>query len=305
VLVRSVCLVFVLLLFGACGDDDGPSSRGDQSEGEEQSDDEDQSEDESAEVEQPFEEVEQDPVVTLLDRGDEPREELRYALEAGTEFEYEQTIRLEQEYAGQSIGPITSTSSYTAVVESVEDGIAELSVDYGEATAEGGPGVPPEVVTATQEGLDTIVGLEVDVHVDDRGAVLDARTDTNGSSDALGAVIDQAVSSFVQLSTPLPEEAVGVGSRWSVEQNFEASGITTVLTQELTLVDVTGDEISLDLTQVVEGGGGGASTSGSGSGTTRLDLTAPLGEGATTAESRVEAQGDTIIQYLDSRVERR
>jgi hypothetical protein len=291
--LRLIGLVFVLLPLGACGDDDGSSLREDQSEGE------------SAEAEEPFQEVEQDPVVTLLDRGDVPREELRYALEPGTEFEYEQAIQVEQDYSGQSIGPITSTSSYTAVVESVEDGIAELSVDYGEATAEGGPGVPAEVVAATQEGLDTIVGLAIDVHMDDRGSVLDTRTDMNDSSAALGAVINQAVSAFVQLSTPTPEEAVGVGSRWSVEQTVEVSGLTTVSTLEFTLVEVTGNEIVLDVTQSVEGGGGGVATSGSGSGTTRLDLTAPLGEAAITAETSVEAQGDTIIQYLDSRVERR
>jgi hypothetical protein len=241
--------------------------------------------------------------VEVLDAGTEPREALRYALEDGAEFAYEQVIVLEQSVGGTSL-TLTTTSAVVARVEAVADGVADVAVEFGAGAVEGGPGVPPEAVTAAQSALDVLAGTTVAVELDDRGRILSSELDVGAGDPAIRSLLGQLGSTLSQLTIALPDEPIGAGARWRVQQQTDVGGVVSDSSTTYTLTGVDGGVATLDFAGQVDLSGA-ASGRSTGAGTSRLDLGAPLAESEGVADSAIQAQGATIDQRLENRFTRR
>jgi len=166
--------------------------------------------------------------VELLDAGAEPRQVLRLRVtEGATDATTQRTqITLVQEIGGQrqELAAPTTEIDMDHAVEDVEDDRFTLVGTFGAArVAEG----DPAAVAETERLLGELEGAAIALAMTDRGAIVESRID--GLGDTGNPVFDQLTSSLADqaanLSFPFPEQAVGVGARWSVTTEAEIAGL--------------------------------------------------------------------------------
>jgi hypothetical protein len=203
--------------------------------------------------------------VTLLDPGAAPLETLRYQLSAGMAqtLQMDVTTSLSTTVAGAPAGatnlPTLRAVLSTTVTEVDEAGVAtiEFRIDSYEALPT--EGTDPMLVQTLTAGLQPLVGISGTSQVDARGATLSASIDVPDTVDpALRQMFDSLERSMGQLSSPLPEEPVGVGARWQVVMAVPdpSTGLVIDQTGTFTLEALDGSEVTVgvELTQSAEPG---------------------------------------------------
>lgn len=192
------------------------------------------------------------PVVEVLDRGSRPRAELRYDIPVGTtQIVTMRTYSNIGQRSGDQVlsgGSPNTTFTMSATVSSVTD-VGDLVVDvvYDDvrATDDGSP-----TFEDYEEAIKPIEGLTASITMTPRGEVVDSTFGVPEGLDAVPAqVVEQLTSQARQLTSPLPEEAVGEGARWTVTTEVEASGFTLDQTTTFTLERVRGSKISVSFEQ--------------------------------------------------------
>jgi hypothetical protein len=194
-----------------------------------------------------------DPVL-VIDAGQEPRETLRYNIAHGT------TTTSNMEYALASMTTTESTASL-----SVTPGV-RLHIVSG-PTFEGKGGstrFDVRIVKAESvvpENTDPMLKLELDksvavlnnvggwVEVDDRGIV--QRSDLNSAAknpDLPARLLMMIVNARTSLSrVVLPAEPIGIGARWEAKKELRIYGFTITQSDTYTLVEKSGDELTLNV----------------------------------------------------------
>jgi hypothetical protein len=151
--------------------------------------------------------------VDLLKPGSRPRETLRSTVTAGTvqTASLHQELDLDQVIAGQRSAP-TSVSVDTGVRMTV------AAVD-----ASGRRTINFAYLNSNVPALNGVTGSYT---ITDRGFTEGGQFNVPpGADPSLQAVLSQLEDQLGSLSTPLPEEAVGVGARWVVTQHPVLNGI--------------------------------------------------------------------------------
>jgi hypothetical protein len=195
----------------------------------------------------------QPPIVRLLSPGAEPRTPLRYQLDAGQTGRM--TMRMDMSIAMDMGGmampampsPTMVMESEIAVTEVAESGDVSFEITMTEAGVEETPGVDPGMASAMQGMLQgSLKGMRGSGTVSSRGI---SRAMTFDLGEAADPQMQQAFgsmsSSVEQMSTPLPEEPVGVGARWEVLQRMDHSGAVTFQTLLLEVTAIDGPRVTL------------------------------------------------------------
>lgn len=197
------------------------------------------------------------PEVTVLDRGDRPRTELRYALTAGDEQLVKMRVLTR---IGQQVGdePARSGSSpaitfdvRTTVNSVAPDGVISANYVYEAVDVSDASAADAAVADRVREQIEPIVGLVGTLTMTDQGQVLTA--DVTPPPDADAAVtnlIEQLSDQASALTVPLPTEAVGRGARWKAASTATVSGITLQQRSTYDLVSLKGDRVELTSTLV-------------------------------------------------------
>ncbi len=177
------------------------------------------------------------PAVELIEPGSEPRQPLRYVISPGSG----QTVRRAQNYeviarlpfgaSREDAGQVTLDIATRDVPPSGEADLevrAELRSILGPNGTGGG---------VKGSGL---------VRFDDRGRALQAKWEqlvTDASMDSV--LLQRFQTRVIEMSTPLPEEPIGVGGRWAIRQSLEQGGGRLVIVAECTFIAET--DAGLDL----------------------------------------------------------
>lgn len=186
------------------------------------------------------------PIITLLDPGAEPRQELRFDLADGTEETSTVGLQvIEQLVDGEAIVPPQPIETITDVSVSrrVVDGGVEIVSEITDARL--GDGTEPELAEFVSSNFVDLIGVSTTVLVDDRGFIARATTDA-GASELVADLVGDAVNQ----SNPLPEEAIGVGGAWVSETSLEENGITIVVQTTSTVREFTEDGVILDVEMI-------------------------------------------------------
>lgn len=196
-----------------------------------------------------------DDKVKLLDAGVEPRRPLRIRPVFGSTIEtvMEGRIRLDTQIDGQSVSMGPAPGFRMLLVQRVDrvqpNGTAQFAMTYTAVGAVGGPGIDPALVAEVNAAIGDLEGLTGSAEVDARGQVQRASFDTGQVSDPVAKSLLDSVSSQVRnLSAPFPYEPVGVGARWTVEDQATLVGITMDSTATYTLTAREGDSYELGVT---------------------------------------------------------
>jgi hypothetical protein len=176
---------------------------------------------------------------SLLNPGVEPRQPLRFAPQAHERQTTTMTLQTNVSMAagGQVLpsmdAPVT-TMTYESSITQVDDNgdihyqMYCTGVDVGES-----PNTPPELRQVFEAQLKNLVGSGGTFVIDSRGSVKESNFGLSENADAMmQQLFDQVSQSIEQLSTPFPEEAVGLGSQWQIAHTLNVNGIE--LTQKTT-----------------------------------------------------------------------
>lgn len=223
--------------------------------------------------------------VTVEDAGAEPRRALRLALAAGAEQRVAVSLGLSMAMTlgGKEIPKATLPPARLVVKVTVEAVDAQGGARYAlEVEDAGFDEVAPDaagVVARLEAGLAAVKGLRGAGAVSARGLAERAEL---AAPAGVGPEVAQLVAAFrqalAQLAVPLPEEAVGLGARWRVEQRVDQGGLAVTQTATFTLTSLDDAGLSAEVTVAqaaapggaVAGGGELTSFSGGGQGKTTL-----------------------------------
>ncbi|NJK27873.1 MAG: hypothetical protein HC925_04180 [Coleofasciculaceae cyanobacterium SM2_3_26] len=192
--------------------------------------------------------------VQLLGAGTEPRQPLRFVPVQNAR----QTIRITMNSdLAMTIGGYAIPAIPTPSVEMTMDmavtavqpnGDIRMEFTYTDASVEAAEGVPPEVVESMRQQLQQLVGVGGFTVIDSRGRTKEA---SFSLPESLGAGFQQAfeqmLQSLDQLSSPFPEEAVGVGATWQVTKSLDLMGMTLNQVETYELVERQGDAVVLNV----------------------------------------------------------
>lgn len=155
---------------------------------------------------------------------------------------------------GTSVPPVRFDLQTSASIEAVDDaGTADLRQRIDSISVPAEPNAPPERLTQIAElsaKLETLKGLVLQMQVSALGEIRNARFD--GGSSAIAAadaqILEQLRSTIEQSIITLPEEAVGVGAKWTKSVDIQIPpGIQSTQVQEVTLSKRKGTRIDIQV----------------------------------------------------------
>lgn len=169
---------------------------------------------------------------SVLEAGAEPRQALRFAPQANET--QTATMTLQTNVAIAAGGQVLPSVDAPASMMTFESTITQLDdngdihyqmyctgIEVGDS-----PNAPPEVREVLEAQLNNLVGMGGTFVMDSRGNIKDSNFSLSENADAMTQqIFDQALQSVEQMSTPFPEEAVGLGAQWQIAQTLNVNGM--------------------------------------------------------------------------------
>jgi hypothetical protein len=184
-----------------------------------------------------------DPV--LLDAGAEPRRRLRYRLVEGTR-QHEMDFTMSMDIAGQVIEtPPMLMGGSLEVRDIAADGSHQQIWLCDRTDVRPFPTSDPAVVDALRSSMAALEGMRMRMHYSDRGRLLDTETTGGSLPPEAQQTYDQVTDGMQNLVTTLPVEAVGVGARWSLDEEKVTNGLTMRLHTVTEIVELTETSVRL------------------------------------------------------------
>ena len=191
--------------------------------------------------------------VKLISAGAEPRKALRYNIPANYKASMDMTMEMSMNMnaGGMAIPmnlPAMKMSADLAVTGVTPAGDTSYTMAFTGVTIDSAGGeVNPalaQVLPMLQSSMSSIKGSAT---VTNRGQVKETTIDLGQAGPAQQFMGDLS-SQLDNLSTPLPEEAVGVGAKWESRSAMKAGGQVSFQKITAEVVSITGSAVSLKLT---------------------------------------------------------
>lgn len=205
----------------------------------------------------PTDKADDEITVKLLKAGDEPRQKLRFNFNAeGTQY---LDIRMQMEMAMQIAGQQLPAQKMPAIIQtisiapkSVEDGVMNYRYELVKMTIDKA-NANPVMVGAMEDAMKGIVGIAGSGQVDDRG--FSEGNAMEFPEDANPQMVQQLKSlneTMSRLSSPLPEEPVGVGAEWEVALPIAMNGVNSKGINRYTVVAIDGNSVKTTVKTLIK-----------------------------------------------------
>ena len=197
-------------------------------------------------TEQAIEASDEGPIVVLTDPGAEPRVELRLRLaeEPGT-FEMTQTQSLTQFIDGEEMTATGEITSVTDIAYEIEVSGENFKMTSNYLSMRAAEGTDPGVADAVARAGETLSSLETVAIIDSRGFVVSSETSgVDALPDDMLALMQDLIDND-QLTSPLPEEPVGVGATWEIRTSLVLNGAPIDQVTVFEVVSIDGDIVTL------------------------------------------------------------
>jgi len=197
----------------------------------------------------------QQPKLSIIDSGQEPRRPLRYQPAKGQRFAT--TVLVEssgnRETIGQSIekqprsvismevqGEILDVMDNGEIVEKFE--LTEYDLQYPD-------GSEPSQAKDMRAAFAKVNGLVMEIVIDSRGQFVRGGLDPSATPlpPEAQAAVKQLNQQLSTMAIPFPEEAVGLGARWGVEREMTQPTMLNKVKVEYTLASIEGSRATLRL----------------------------------------------------------
>jgi hypothetical protein len=189
--------------------------------------------------------------VKLLEAGAEPRKVLRLHPKAGDKQTLGLTMKMAMEtkvgeMEGQAVKMPAMKLTMAVTVNGVSDnGEIAYEIVMGDASVSDEPGVMPQVAEAMKAAFAGVKGMSATATMSSRGLSHGIEFKAPAGSDPQARqLMDQLKDSLSQLTTPLPEEAIGLGAKWEVKTPIKSQGMTMDQTTVSELASLEGDRLT-------------------------------------------------------------
>jgi phosphotransferase system HPr-like phosphotransfer protein len=195
--------------------------------------------------------------VKLLQPGAEPRKVLRLHPKAGDKQSVTIALKLSIESkVGEMQTPAMKMPAMNFALDfTVKDVSAEGDINYdivmGEATVGDETGVMPQISQAIKSSLGGLKGATGSGTTSNRGLSRRMEFKAPAGADAQGAKLVSQMKEFVSKAAfQLPEEAVGVGAKWTAKMTMKSEGMTIDETETYELTSLEGERVTAKTTMV-------------------------------------------------------
>ncbi len=172
------------------------------------------------------------PQIQLLNPGTGERHQLRYQ----PPVNFTQTaimttnMNMAMSIAGKPLPafkvPVTVMTMQAKVTKVDKNGDIYYEFSYPNVDVMDDPKISPQVITAVRSQIKQLGGITGDAVVDNRGYTKQANIVLpKGLNANLKQIMQQMLDSIKQMSLPVPQEAVGVGSQWQATSMLNISGL--------------------------------------------------------------------------------
>jgi hypothetical protein len=193
--------------------------------------------------------------IELLSTGAEPRQELRIKPVAGTKELANMKIDIDMAMSveGKSLPafkmPATVMKTDVVVTKVEPNGDIHYEFSYKDVDIQGDTSLPPAAISQMRGEIKKLAGMKGTAVIDSRGQTKQANFSLPpGANNTLKQYIDQFSNSMQQLSTPFPQEAVGVGAKWRANESVNVSGMTVNQNALYELVGIKDGVATLNIT---------------------------------------------------------
>lgn len=189
------------------------------------------------------------PAVTVLATGSAPRTALRYRPRPGLDETMDMTMvmGMTMEIGEMSVPadlPAITLSARLQVTDVAQNGDISMALAFTKlAVAEGGN---PQMADVIRQGAGSITSVKGVGVISSLGVNKSVTLDTSAITDpAMKQTMTQMTNSLQNMSSPLPEEPMGVGGRWEVRSAMESGGMTMFQKAEYEIVSIDGLALSM------------------------------------------------------------
>ncbi|MEM6928385.1 MAG: hypothetical protein AAF602_15735 [Myxococcota bacterium] len=198
-----------------------------------------------------------DNPLTLIDPGTEPRTVLKYKPKKGSRTLVETTSTLDMAMVmtmpdGTEIPvpmgriPATRQRILVEVQRKKDDGLLPISMQRQELEIMGAP-TNPNVAAGFDEGVDSVRTMGTELLFDPKvGRIADVRV-TGGTKTDMSKTMEIGMRDNLKLQTALPDEAVGLGAKWSFPLDLTGMGVAVAGTVVATVEELGKDRVVLSL----------------------------------------------------------
>jgi len=191
--------------------------------------------------------------VKLLEAGSEPRQALRYKFKAGRKDKLVMDMKMTMAMSGafnqpEMVLPVARTTMEINSVSVSNEGDLRYEFKVTDATVPDKESANPMMVQTMETELKKTVGMSGWAVVTPRGFTKDAEISVPaGASQQLKQLVDNLRQQVKQLSSPLPEEPVGVGAKWNVIMPLNTDALKLTQTAEYKLTNFEGNKGKLKI----------------------------------------------------------
>jgi hypothetical protein len=174
--------------------------------------------------------------IVVSETGGEPRQTLRYNLEAVTAqtTQMDMNLNLNLGMAGQTFDQAMPTiRTSVSVVEPFVNGDGNLRIGFrmdGMVMVDNGTPVDPMMREQLDAAFSQMDGFSRIMVIDDCGNLVSSDFDLESVAPALRQQLESAIHAMQQSVIPLPEEPVGVGAHWTVDMPLSINGMSLAQT---------------------------------------------------------------------------
>lgn len=170
------------------------------------------------------------PVVRLLDAGAEPRAAVAYSIGKGAAKPLQMGMDLEMamEAGGMKLPPTKMPRMLLVFNLNAGDRAGtEWPIDgkLSKVSVESNGGQQDQIAAALRPQLGQLEGIGVNYFVDEKGRIRDVKVTMPPSLPAMaGQMMSGMTQSVESMTSPLPNEAIGIGAKWEVLSRMIANG---------------------------------------------------------------------------------
>jgi hypothetical protein len=189
-----------------------------------------------------------DVKIEVLESGESPRRELRYAPKVGDS----QRMRIELSSSMSQMGMTnrlpTMAFTTTVMFDKVESGEIHARVRVDSAEVVDDTDVQPMIAAQVKAGLQAASGKVATLITNDRGITQTfAFSEQDKNEPMLRNTLDSIENVLGTLLAPLPEEEVGVGATWGSKSRISRNGISIDQNITYALTGFEGETLNLEI----------------------------------------------------------
>ncbi len=191
----------------------------------------------------------------LLTAGTEPRQELRLKPQANTKQLMTITMNMDiaTTFSGRAMPKIKTPANVMKmeilVTQVDANGDIHSKFTYTEGDVIADTSVAPEILESVRSSIKKMVGLSGTLITDNRGQIKTSSiTLPEGIDPMTKPFLEQLSTSLEQMSSPMPQEAIGIGAKWRVSSKLKIGSINMNQSAVYELVSLKDNVATLNFT---------------------------------------------------------